>query len=86
VQQIEQKMLNLQDELNKFLTRKINIFNGNDVIQLQETYGVQILPVEGRSTFCSLVFPTRPKVESFSYVIGTVECILLGYQQNPEFK
>lgn len=86
MQQVEQKMLKLQDELNKFLKRKIDIFNGNDVIQLQETYGVQILPVEGRSVFCSLVFPTRPKLESFSNVIGTVECILLGYQQNPEFK
>ncbi len=86
MQKIEEKMLNLQQELNKFLKRKIDIFNGNDVIQLQETYGVQILPLEGRSVFTSLVFPTRPKVESFSNVIGTIECILLGYQQNPEFE
>ncbi len=83
---INKRMLHLQEELNKFLKRKIDIFNGNDIIELQETYGVQILPIEGRSVFCSLVFPTRPKVESFSNVIGTVECILLGYQQNPEFE
>lgn len=36
MQQVEQKMLKLQDELNKFLKRKIDIFNGNDVMKLME--------------------------------------------------
>ncbi len=85
MQKIEVKMLELQEKLNKFLKVKIDIFDGNHVLKLQEQYGVQILPVEGRSVFCSLIFPTKPKVESFSNVIGTVECILLGYIQNPDF-
>ena len=85
MQKIEQKMLELQEELNKFLKVKIDIVNGSDVLKLQEQYAVQILPIEGRSVFCSLIFPTKPKVESFSNVIGTVECILKGYTENPDF-
>lgn len=62
MQKIEQKMLELQKELNKFLKVKIDIFNGSDVLKLQEQYAVQILPIEGRSVFCSLIFPTRQKL------------------------
>ena len=76
-------LLALEAELNTYLSSKISINNVADVIKLQEEFKIQILPTGRTTTFCSLVFPTRPKVESYCNLTGTLECIILGYKQNP---